>query len=188
MTDVLLIIDVQNAILDGAAHDDRIETVKTYFNAVVGRLSDLKESAASQNVPTILVQNDGPDGHRLAVGSKGWEIVPDLTPTPSDIVVHKVSCDSFHETDLMEHLTRIGASRLIVGGCMTQFCVDTTVRRAVSSGFDVVLISDGHCTGDSRTLTQSEIIAHHNNTLDGFDAGQCVVSVVPAAAVSFRVS
>lgn len=187
MTDVLILIDVQNAILDGAAREDRIETVKAYFNAVVGRLSDLKATAASQHVPTILVQNDGPDGHRLAVGSTGWEIVPELAPASNDIVVHKVSCDSFHETDLMEHLTRIGASRLVVGGCMTQFCVDTTVRRAVSSGFDVVLISDGHCTGDFGTLTQSEIIAHHNNTLDGFDAGECTVSVVPSAEVSFRV-
>ncbi|NKW91384.1 isochorismatase family protein [Rhodobacteraceae bacterium R_SAG9] len=186
MTDVLLIIDVQNAILDGAANDDRIKAVKGYFNTVVGRLSDLKESAASQNVPTILVQNDGPDGHRLAVGSKGWEIVPELAPAANDIVVHKVSCDSFHETNLMEHLTQVGATRLIVGGCMTQFCVDTTVRRAVSAGFDVVLVSDGHCTGDSGALTQGEIIAHHNNTLDGFDAGNCVVSVVPSAEVSFR--
>ena len=112
--------------------------------------------------------------------------MPDLAPSSGDIVVHKESCDSFHETDLMDHLRRLGASRLIVGGCMTQFCVDTTVRRAVSSGFDVVLVSDGHCTGDSGELSQAEIIAHHNNTLDGFDAGPRAVSVLPAAAVSFR--
>lgn len=186
MTDILLVIDVQNAILDGAASDDRVEAVTSYFEAVVGRLSNLKANAASQDVQTILVQNDGPAGHRLAVNTEGWEIVPQLAPTPKDIVVHKVSCDSFHETDLLEHLSRLGASRLIVGGCMTQFCVDTTVRRAVSSGFDVVLASDGHCTGDSGALTQSEIIAHHNNTLDGFDAGRCAVSVVPTAEISFR--
>lgn len=186
MTDVLLIIDVQNAILDGTAGDSRIEAVTSYFDAVVERLSSLKAKAASQGVQTILVQNDGPSGHRLAVNTDGWKIVPQLAPTPKDIVVHKASCNSFYETDLLEHLTRVGASRLIVGGCMTQFCVDTTVRRAVSSGFDVVLASDGHCTGDSGTLTQSEIIAHHNNTLDGFDAGPCAVSVVPTAEVSFR--
>lgn len=186
MTDVLLIIDVQNAILEGTVSDNRVEAVTSYFDAVVRRLSNLKANAASQGVQTILVQNDGPAGHRLAVNTDGWEIVPRLAPTPKDIVVHKVSCDSFHDTDLLEHLTRVGASRLVVGGCMTQFCVDTTVRRAVSSGFDVVLASDGHCTGDSGALTQSEIIAHHNNTLDGFDAGPCAVSVVPTAEISFR--
>lgn len=186
MTDVLIIIDVQNAILDGTASNDRVEAVASYFDAVVELLSDLKAKAASQGVQTILVQNDGPAGHRLAVNTHGWEIVPQLAPTPKDVVVHKLSCDSFHETDLLEHLTRVGASRLVVGGCMTQFCVDTTVRRAVSSGFDVVLASDGHCTGDFGTLLQSEIIAHHNKILDGFDAGSCAVSVVPTAEISFR--
>ncbi|WP_417240705.1 isochorismatase family protein [Celeribacter halophilus] len=186
MTDVLLIIDVQKAILDGAARDDRIDEVMAYFKAVVGRLSDLKANAASLDVPIILIQNDGPDGHRLAVGSEGWEIVSDLAPSKVDIVVHKKNCDSFHETNLMEHLKWLGASRLVVGGCMTQYCVETTVRRAVSSGFDVALVSDGHCTGDHGALEQSELIAHHNNTLNGFDAGNCIVQVVPSAEVSFR--
>lgn len=186
MSDVLPIIDVQNAILDGTASDERINAVTTYLNEVVERLADLKATATSKRIPTILVQNDGPDGHRLAVNSKGWEIRPELAPTQNDIVVHKVSNDSFHDTDLMKHLKRIGASRLIIGGCMTQFCVDTAVRRAVSSGFDVVLVSDGHCTGDSGVLKQNEIIAHHNKTLDGFNAGENLVSVVPSAKLSFR--
>ena len=82
MTDVLLIIDVQNAILDGAASDDRVDAVTSYFETVVGRLSDLKANAASQGVQTILIQNDGPAGHRLAVNTEGWEIVPQLAPTP----------------------------------------------------------------------------------------------------------
>lgn len=84
-------------------------------------------------------QNDGPDGHRLAVGTDGWKIVSALAPDKNDIVVNKESCNSFYQTDLMDQLTELGAKRLIVGSCITQFCVDTTVRRAVTMGFDVVL-------------------------------------------------
>ncbi|MEP2532020.1 isochorismatase family protein [Shimia sp.] len=186
MTDILLLIDVQQAILDGAAGEDRLDDVVGYFTEMVTRLADLKSSAADQGIQTILVQNDGPDGHRLAIGSVGWEIVPALSANAGDIVVHKKSCDSFHETDLMEHLQRLGASRLVVGGCMTQFCVDTSVRRAVSLGFDVVLISDGHCTGDTDVLKQNEIIAHHNQTLNGFDAGDHAVTVMSSADFAFR--
>jgi hypothetical protein len=40
-------------------------------------------------------------------------------------------------------------------------------------------------TGDTATLTFSEIIAHHNETLDGFDAGKATVEIRPAADIAF---
>lgn len=76
-------------------------------------------------------------------------------------------------------------THLVVGGYMSQYCVDTTVRRAVSLGFDVTLVTDGHMTADSGTLQFSEIVAHHNETLDGFDGGGAKVDDRPAAAVAF---
>ena len=36
---------------------------------------------------------------------------------------------------------------------MTQYCVDTIVRRAVSLGYEVTLVGDGHMTADSDALT-----------------------------------
>ncbi|WP_082152627.1 isochorismatase family protein [Candidatus Rhodobacter oscarellae] len=153
----------------------RAEDVWVRLLRVVGTLPTLR----------LLVQNDGPTGHRLEVGSEGWEIVPALGPDTGEIVVNKKSCGSFHDTDLLQHLTQMGASRLIIGGCMTQYCVDTTVRRAVSQGFDVVLVSDGPCTGDAGALRQGQIIAHHNQTLDGFDAGQYSVQIQSARDIVF---
>jgi hypothetical protein len=49
----------------------------------------------------------------------------------------------------------------------------------------VTLIADGHTTGDTATLTFSAIIAHHNETLDGFDAGKATVDIRPAADIAF---
>jgi nicotinamidase-related amidase len=100
-------------------------------------------------------------------------------------VVHKRSCDSFFETDLADRLDERSVTHLVVGGCMTQFCVDTTVRRAVSLGYDVTLISDGHSTGDMGDLGFGQIIAHHNATLDGFDAGNHSVEVRAAGEIDF---
>lgn len=54
---------------------------------------------------------------------------------------------------------------------MTQLCVDATVRRAVSVGYDVTLISDGHTKADTENLIFHQIISHHNETLKGFAAG-----------------
>jgi nicotinamidase-related amidase len=74
---------------------------------------------------------------------------------------------------------------LIVAGCMTEYCVDTTVRRAVSLGFDVTLAADGHGTWNSPTLNAGQIIDHHNRLLDQFSAGHAAVTVTSASAVAF---
>jgi len=41
-------------------------------------------------------------------------------------------------------------------------CVDATVRSAVSSGYDVVAVADGHTLSDRPHLDASTIIRHHN--------------------------
>jgi len=92
---------------------------------------------------------------------------------------------AFFETDLEARLKERGITHLVVGGCMTQFCVDTTVRRAVSMGYDITLLADGHMTADMGALTFDTIIAHHNMVLDGFDAGAHTVTLRPISDIRF---
>ncbi len=70
-------------------------------------------------------------------------------------------------------------------GAQSNYCVDTTSRRAVSVGYDVTLVSDAHTTEDSDVLTAEQIIAHHNSTLDHFWAGEHVIRVKPADEIAF---
>ncbi|NDL62823.1 isochorismatase family protein [Enterobacteriales bacterium SAP-6] len=184
MTTALLFIDVQNHILHGLGSPERQPLLDRRLDEVVGRLAVLRQRASAAGVQVILVQHDGDGGYRLATGGEGWKIRRELSPVEGDIVVHKRSCDSFFATDLAGHLQRLGVTRLVVGGCMTQFCVDTTVRRAVSMGYDVTLAGDGHTTADSGALSFEQIIAHHNALLNGFNAGPHLVEVCPAAAIA----
>ena len=50
-----------------------------------------------------------------------------------------------HYTEHTRHLylKSLGVSRLMISGCATDFCVDTTVRSAASHGFEVLVLSDG---------------------------------------------
>jgi nicotinamidase-related amidase len=122
------------------------------------------------------------------VGSEGWQVREELSPRNGEALVRKRSCDSFFETDLADQLAARGihpdSGRLIVAGCMTQYCVDTTCRRAVSLGYDVTLAADGHMTADAGGLTFEQIIAHHNAVLDDFDAGAHMITVTPAATIT----
>ena len=185
MTTALMIIDVQNAIVRGRGSPARQPAIDAALDAMVGRLAELQRAARAARTPIIMIQHDGTPDHRLATGTEGWQIRPELAPVASDAVVHKESCDSFHDTHLQQRLRERGITRLIVGGCMTQFCVDTSCRRAVSMGYDVTLLGDGHMTADMGDLKFEQIIAHHNAVLDGFDAGKHAIQIATSATIAF---
>jgi nicotinamidase-related amidase len=71
---------------------------------------------------------------------------------------------------------------LLICGMQTEYCVDTTTRRAVLDGYRVTLVADGHTTPDNEVLPADTIRRHHNVTLRGFGAG---VSLAPAAEIDF---
>lgn len=79
----------------------------------------------------------------------------------------KAATNSFHGTGLLNHLTSQEIKHIVIMGCATQHCIDSAVRTATISGFDVTLVGDGHSTPDSVTLSAAQIIKHHNETLHG---------------------
>jgi nicotinamidase-related amidase len=182
--EAVVIIDVQNGIL-ADPNLVRPDATRAALDAVVARIATLLTQARARDVPVLFVQHDGPTGHRLQKGSPGWLIRPEIAPAPGEPIIHKTACDSFFETTLAAELEARQIRQLIVAGCMTQYCVDTSVRRAVSLGYDVTLVADGHMTADTGPLTFEQIIAHHNFVLDGFDAGSHSVRVVPLDQISW---
>jgi nicotinamidase-related amidase len=155
----LLVIDVQQGLgVDGPepAHEGP---------EVLKRIGSLLTKAREAGTPVIYVQHDGSEGHPLAPGTPGWSIHPAVAPVPGEPVVRKRACDSFYETSLQEELTARGITHLVVSGCVTEDCIDTTCRSALSHGFDVTLVGDAHTTCDNDLLTAAQVIAHHNANL-----------------------
>jgi nicotinamidase-related amidase len=180
--EAIVIIDVQNAILGADCKKEN----RAALDEVVAKIARLIRRGREQRVPVLFVQHDGPAGHRLQRGTAGWQIRSEISPAEGEPVIHKSACDSFFETTLKSEMESRGIESLIVAGCMTQYCVDTTVRRAVSLGYDVTLVADGHMTADSGALLFEQIIDHHNALLDGFDAGPHSVRVFPLDRVIQR--
>ena len=178
----LLVVDVQCGILDIPGLARRSE-IMLALDQTVMRVAGLIKRARAAGAPVVYVQHDGGPGHRLEPDTSGWTIRAEVAPLPGEPVIHKRACDAFFETPLSSELELLGAKELVVCGCMTQYCIDTTVRRAVSLGHDVILPSDGHMTADMRGLRFEQIIDHHNALLDGFDAGQHEVRVIPCSQI-----
>src|SRR5688500_17284194 len=145
MSRALLVIDVQVGIVEGPPAVYEPERL-------IEKIGALLERARAAGVPVVFVQHEGSPGHRVAVGSRGFPIHPRVAPREGEPVVRKRECDAFYETDLDDVLRARGVKELVIAGLMTQYCVDTTCRRAFSMGYDVTLASDAHSTGDTEAL------------------------------------
>ncbi|WP_088066672.1 cysteine hydrolase family protein [Gottfriedia luciferensis] len=156
----LCIIDVQ--VLMFSESDPVYNGEKLLYN-----LNQLITKARTNHLPVFYIQHSE-EGSPLEYGSPGWEIQPDIAPIEGDIIIHKLTPDSFFKTNLSEELTKREISHLVMAGIQTEICVDTTIRSAFGKGYEVTLVTDAHSTWNSNVLTAEQIINHHNQTLRWF--------------------
>jgi ureidoacrylate peracid hydrolase len=86
------------------------------------------------------VEGRPPD--RFVPGSWGWQLVEGLEPEDDELVVRKPRYDAFLRTSLEDDLRNRGIDTLVVGGVITNCCVDTSARSAFMRGFDVLVLED----------------------------------------------
>lgn len=177
MTAALIVIDVQRALFEASPPP-------ADAGAVLGRINDLTDRARAAGVPVIYVQHESA-GSPFMPGQPAWELDTRLTPLPEDARVRKTTPDSFHGTTLGQTLADAGVTELVVCGYATEFCVDTTVRRAAGLGLPVTLAADAHTTQDKPHATGTQIRAHHNATLSAIASFGVKIAAVPAADIVF---
>jgi len=155
MPAALLVIDMQvGSFGKGAQRYDA--------GGLIARLNTLARRVRDAGGTVIFVQHDGPDGDPHHPSQPGWAILPDLEMLPTDVTVRKTACDSFLNTHLDHVLATRAIRDLIVTGCATDYCVDTTVRAALARGYRTTVPSDGHTTSERPHLSAAKIVEHHN--------------------------
>jgi ureidoacrylate peracid hydrolase len=94
------------------------------------------------NVGKTIRAPDGREGRILIRDTWNTDVVLELKPKPEDIVLYKTRFSGFYKTDLDETLMRLGIKYLIVTGCTTSICVESTVRDAMFRDYLSVLFAD----------------------------------------------
>ena len=85
------------------------------------------------------------DGNAFVKGSWGAAIVDDLAPADGDIVIEgKRGLDTFASTNLDFILRSKGIKTLVLGGFLTNCCVESTMRSGYENGYKVITLND--CT------------------------------------------
>ena len=177
MTTALLVIDVQAGLFDGERRPDEA-------SAVITRINALAERARSAHVPVIYVQHERPDTP-LAHGSAGWALARELQPATLDVRLRKTTPDAFLHTRLEPLLQEHDIKHLVICGYASEFCVDTTTRRAAALGYSVSLVADAHTTHDKPHAPAAAIRAHENATLPALTSFGPEIRAQPAEAIRF---
>jgi len=89
---------------------------------------------------------DGTEGRMLIRDTWNTDIIPELKPRTEDRTIYKHRFSGFCETELDDVLLRLGVKYLIITGCTTSVCVESTVRDAMFRDYACVLLED--CMGE----------------------------------------
>ncbi len=130
----LLIIDMQRDFMEPGG-----------FGETLGNdVSQLARAAkVERGAPSLRIGDPGPMGRILIRGEAGHDIIPELYPLDSEIVIDKPGKGAFYATELGDVLQRYGIENLLVCGVTTEVCVNTTVREANDRGYRCVVLADG---------------------------------------------
>ena len=99
------------------------------------------------------------DGHAFVKDSWGAAIVDDLSPEPGDIVIEgKRGLDTFASTNLDFILRSKGIRTIVLGGFLTNCCVESTMRSGYENGYKVITLND--CVAATSIEEQDNALAY----------------------------
>jgi nicotinamidase-related amidase len=159
LNQTLLIIDAQQELIDGN------QKLSSIFNKeqLIRNINIVIEKAKEKGVPVVFVRDlDVAEGK-----GNGFHIHNEIIVPTESKIFDKSATNSFYGTGLLAFFKSQHIEHLVIMGCETQHCIDSAVRTATISGFDVTLVGDGHSTLGNEDLTPEQIIRHHNTTLHG---------------------
>jgi nicotinamidase-related amidase len=164
---VVMVIDMQNGVL-ASPRRAREQTA-----ARINQLIDAAEKV-------IFIQHHEAE---LQPGSQAFDIIPELHRPAGALYVTKTACDAFYRTTLDSLLKQNEINELVVCGCATDYCVDTTVKNGVSRGYAITVASDAHTTADRASVSAEALIQHHNEVWANLSIPGNTLAVKTTAAI-----
>jgi ureidoacrylate peracid hydrolase len=183
----VIVVDMQNDFCKAGWTFDRLGIDISMYPSMLPRLSRLLTGARDIGVQVIYIQmtvlpnrmSESPAqirfNMRLHLASHGatqpllytiedtpgQEIIAELAPEPGDLVVRKYRSSGFWGTNLDMLLRSNGIETVIVTGCTTEGCVESTARDAMFNDYYVVLPEDCVASDDPHQHEASLFLMRH---------------------------
>jgi len=93
-------------------------------------------------------------------GSWGAKVADNLDVDVNDIIIdNKCGTCAFASTDLDKVLKQTGITNIVLGGLLTNICIETTMRTAYDKGYKVYALTD--CCATVADVQQQASIANN---------------------------
>lgn len=164
----ILVVDVNYAFC-GDKREPIMDSIKTWSHScgeaawdALPHTQTLLAAAREQHIP--IFYSTGTDSRPDGFDRGGWshknkrsgqqpptpirgnDIMAEIAPQPSDIVIEKLKPSAFHGTPLLGFLIDLGIDSLIITGTTTSGCVRASVIDAFSYNFKIGVVEE--CTFD----------------------------------------
>jgi ureidoacrylate peracid hydrolase len=165
MKTALVLVDLQNAFCrpDGsyARRGFEIPGLDRVIDACTRLLEESRKRGWDVVFTRLVFHPDYSDGGLLVAdqpqiralsayrnGGDDCRIIEEIAPRPGDLLIDKNRYDPFVNTGLEAELRARGITDLVVGGLLTNVCVESTVRSAYDRDFRVTVLSDASASYD----------------------------------------
>jgi ureidoacrylate peracid hydrolase len=173
----LLVIDMQKGFCDPESRMEKAGIGTENQRAIVPDLLRLIDLARERDMPVLFSQQihypedvtrrrrripSHIDKQNWAPCLRGtWEVdfVDEIAEAirPEDFVVEKHRASVFFETTLDTKLRMLGIEQIVISGCNTDFCVETTIRDGYYRDLDVIVVRD--CVAGPRRRFHEDTLA-----------------------------
>jgi ureidoacrylate peracid hydrolase len=183
----LIVVDMQNDFCKSGWAFGRLGINLSMYPPMIPRLVRLSSGAREAGVPVIYIQmtvlagrrSDSPAQLRFNMrlhlathrprepllytleGTPGQEIISELAPQPGDLVVRKYRSSAFWGTNLDMLLRSNRIETVVIAGCTTEGCVESTARDALFNDYYVVLPEDCVASDDASQHQASLFLMRH---------------------------
>ena len=172
----LLIIDMQRG--DFPPVKERYQPEVT-----IEKIRQLAVLFRNNEYPVIYIQHDGTAEGAFVPGTPEWEILPAISPLPTDLVISKTANDAFYESDLLATLRKHEIEELFITGSATDYCVDATVKGALTKDLYITVVSDAHTSVDRPHVSAAQLIKHYNWVWNNMTPTQGKCSIKTSAEI-----
>lgn len=151
----LLIIDMQLGSF--SPYSTRFNTLN-----IIAKINQLSSSFRREKLQVLFIKHNGKKKNYLVPNTPEFDILPELTQDNTDITVIKEANDAFYQTELQSILKQNNITQLYICGCATDYCVDATVKSALTKEYEIFIASDAHTTANRPYIDAPTLINHHN--------------------------
>jgi len=203
----LIVVDMQRDFCVPGWAFDQLGVDISMYPPMIPRLARLIQGARAAAVPIVYIQmttlpnrliespaqirfnmrmqfatNGGEPITYTADGSKGQGIIDELAPLDGDLIVKKYRSSGFWGTNLDMLLRSNGIQSVVMTGCTTEGCVESTARDALFNDYYVVIAEDCVASDDPKQHDASLFLMRHRFDISTADEIVGVWAGRPSAA------